>query len=133
MALEIANVMEALGTFDGFMPMTNPIIRGNGIQPFDENTTPAAPLGGFTRVSAGQYLIKVLRPVDFIEGVLQLTCLPAKVPTTIMCGAVLDDGVAPPATPRDIAVFSTDVGGVAVDSIFYLNLFRVATGGTANP
>ena len=81
MAIEIPNAIEAGGIFDGKAVPTlpNPILSSNGILPFDPSTTALAPKGGFTRLAVGGpgtllfYLVKLVQPIDGLEGVPMVT------------------------------------------------------------
>lgn len=69
-AIEIPNFFEAGGLFDGAAAPASgsPIIFAEGFQAYDPATTPLAPVGGFTRVLSGTYVLIMDQPIDGGEG-----------------------------------------------------------------
>lgn len=133
MAIEIANFFEAGGVFDGFDPPVhpdNPIFTSNGVLPFDPATTPADPVGGFTRLATANYLVQLVRKIDFREAIVLVTCLPSKPGIGHVCATLLDPE-PDESTDGQIIVLGDGVN----DSRFSLGCFRVTTGfdGTESP
>ena len=76
MALEIPNAIHAAGFFapNPTPPVTpSPICSSVGFQAINPATDPAAPLGGFTRVSLGVYVMRTVDPIATLEGVVAVT------------------------------------------------------------
>lgn len=129
MAIEITNSFEAAGWFDGgAIPFNdNPIFSSQGIQPFDPATTLEAPLGGFTRLGVAAYLIKLVRPIDVLESICVVTCLPTTAKLGRLCASVSQQGggLPPPVGPSvpdtDVLVIGDFSGD---DDFFQLGVFR---------
>lgn len=122
MAIEMPNAFEAAGTFDGFDPSANanPIYSSNGVQPFDPATTGGDPKGGFTRASLGQYLIKLVRPIDVLESICMVSCFPTTSTPVLLCISVIpgvDD------TFDGTVAVASDVEAPA-DAIFSMGVWR---------
>lgn len=126
MAFEISNRFEAGGKFDGRDPAAhpdNPIFVSKGIQEFDPSTTPLDPVGGFTRLGAGSYLIQMLQGIDWHEALVFVSCYPGT-PMLLLAD------MAPSSPDQDeldgkVTVLGT---GEAVDAIFALAVHRITTG-----
>lgn len=132
MAIEIPNAFEAAGTFDGQDPPTNtnPIFASGGIQPWDPATTPANPVGGFTRIATTDYEVRLVRPIDFREGIAIVQCMVGKPELTGLCATL---GWPEPDDSDDGVVFI--LGNGIVDGLFALGVWRFRTGteGTREP
>lgn len=118
MTIQTVSQTEAFGIFDGLSPTLNPspIIKARGIQAYDPTTTPADPVGGFTRNGISDYLIKMTLGMDFSEGVGFVQCLLGK-PNPNLC-MIIGPGTG---TDGDVAI----VGNGVNDTLFYLGVFRV--------
>jgi len=136
MAIEIPNAIDAGGLFDGkLVPTFNPpILSSNGIQPYDSSTTALLPKGGFTRVGGvapntlDYYHIKLVQPIDGLEGVpmvTKATDLAAGANNAIPAAIISPDGAVNVNDSHDIE------GGT--DFSFSLMVFRIATGPNFSP
>ena len=119
MSIEIPNSLEAAGWFDGFTPPANPnpIFSSNGIQTFDPATTPADPVGGFTRLGTAAYLVQLVRSIDILESICVVTCFPTIDKGVHLCAAVVpgDEG------DGTVLIFGDPLGD---DDFFQLGVFR---------
>lgn len=126
MAIEIPNVFEAGGIFLGEDPVpppfTIPIVNAAGVQPFDPATSPLVPLGGFTRANPGVYLVRLIRSIDFLEGIAIATCT-ASIFGDVCCQIGTPSGNNPDGDGQ-VGVFeatNTDVN-------FQMGVFRMSYG-----
>lgn len=133
MSIEIPNRILCAGVFDGQeTPDTpDPIVSSDQIQPFNPATTDVAPLGGFTRIAEGEYLVKMIPFADPFEA------FPVFNP--LVAGASLN-GVIIPAIPALEPLEGTGDGhsipivsllaaeGTAQDTSFYMFVLRYVTG-----
>jgi hypothetical protein len=144
MAIEFPNAIEAAGLFNGVPGGLGPMLSAQGFQPFDPTGTPALPKGGFTQLSQGGYLLKLMEGIDFLEGlILSLATMtfnqgdggltPHKGP--FMDGTLIP--VAPSFAPnfpagtqdyKSIGVVSVDDTGTLVDTQFQIVVMRQSTG-----
>lgn len=132
MAIEIPNALHAAGVFDGSDPPVNddPIFTSEGVLPFDPATTPADPVGGFTRLGTTDYLVQTVDAIDFREGCALVTCLPTKPGVVCPCATIVppeDDN----STDGQISV----IGDGLTDVAFSLLVLRIksTTEGTYAP
>lgn len=128
MAIEVPNALEAQGSFDGNDPPSNPdpIFTSDGVLPFDPATTPGAPVGGFTRVGLSNYLLQLVRPINFREGVVQVTCMQGKPDAGCLCAIIV---------PAPVVGAVSVMGDGANDYLFQASIFRHKSGtvGTSQP
>ncbi len=138
MAIEIPNVVEAGGLFDGKAVPTfdSPVLSSNGILPYNAGTTPSVPKGGFTRIATGgagtlvAYLIKLVQPIDGQEAVPSVTktLAVADGPNSAIPAAIV--------SPNDGNILVGDSAHAAEEGIefsFSLVVFRIQTGPNATP
>lgn len=127
MAIEIPNAIHSCGVFDGFDPpaLGEPILTSDGVLPFDPATTDVDPVGGFTRITTGVYLIGLVRGIDFREGLTHCTPLPGKFAhmASQINFPALDD-----STDGLVSVTALDNDAAAVDTIFQLTVIQFKSG-----
>lgn len=127
MAIEIPNCIHACGVFDGFDPpaLGEAILTSNGIQPVNPATTPADPVGGFTRIATGIYLIGLVQAIDFREGLVHVTPLPGKF---AHMSAQINFPAGDDSTDGTVPVTALDNDALAVDTVFQLTVIQFKTG-----
>ena len=134
MSIEIPNAIQAAGQFDGAAVPATPlgaIMSSMGFQPLDPATTPAAPLGGFTRVSAGYYIMRVVEPIDILESVV--LCTP------LVGGRTVNSAMLPSFVPFNSENNCCGVGCLdagtqqPADMVYAVAVLRYATGPHLTP
>ena len=134
MSIEIPNAIQAAGMFDGASPPATSlgaIMNSMGFQPLDPATTPLAPLGGFTRVSQGQYIMRLVEPIDILEAVVLCTPLPG--------GRTINASMVPSFAPFNVENNSCAVGCLdagtqqPADMQYAVAVLRYATGPHLTP
>lgn len=126
MAIEIPNFFEAGGLFDGRSPTvlaTTPIVSAEGFLPFDPATSPGTPIGGFTRIASGNYLLKTVQSFDGEEviALAQNYAGAPAAPAPLIGAAVLADGQI---TVKDVTTSAPPL----VSFAFYLAILRIKYG-----
>jgi hypothetical protein len=118
MAIEFPNTLVAAGLFDptNILALPSPppggVLSQRGFLAYDQATTPLAPVGGFTRIAVGDYLLKLEEGLDPLEGIALATphqsVTPQSVLATILAGPPIPAAVPTADDGRSVFVDASE-------------------------
>lgn len=127
MTIQTPNLFVAGALVDPAELPSDPFLSSDGFQEFDPSGTPGNPLGGFTQLATGQYLMKMTQGLASGEGSLHASPLDSVFTTGTLFPFI--EGGNPEEDGQSIGVLQTDVDGTTpIEIAFTIAVFRFNTG-----